>query len=81
MSDWDSGVLCRQLENDFAELSYFGLSALGAPPPADAPADAPKSGPQPLRVEDPLLWLLGRRGLIQVRKSHGCRDRAGRADA
>ncbi|MER6769459.1 hypothetical protein ACFVG1_10555 [Streptomyces bacillaris] len=96
LSDWDSGVLCRQLENDFAELSYFGLSALGSPPPADAPADAPKSGPQPVRVEDPLLWLLGRRGLIPVRKgrkgreedrigdrreSRESRDRMGKADA
>ncbi|MFE4332130.1 hypothetical protein ACFRQM_22720 [Streptomyces sp. NPDC056831] len=68
LDSWDSGVLCRQLERDFAELSFFGLSALGSPPPAHAPADAPKSGPQPLRIEDPLLWLLARRGLIPVRK-------------
>ncbi|OKI01139.1 hypothetical protein A6A06_20090 [Streptomyces sp. CB02923] len=69
MEGWDSGALRRQLERDFAELSFFGLSALGAPPPAHAPADAPKSGPQPLRIEDPLLWLLGRRKLIPVRKA------------
>ncbi|MEV5240438.1 hypothetical protein AB0K89_15245 [Streptomyces cinnamoneus] len=68
MEDWDSGALRRQLERDFAELAFFGLSALGSPPPAQAPADAPKSGPQPLRVEDPLLWLLGRRGLVPVSK-------------
>jgi double-GTPase-like protein len=67
MADWDSGALVRQLELDFAELSLFGLSALGAPPPADAPADVPKSGPQPVRVEDPLLWLLARRGVLPVR--------------
>jgi Double-GTPase 2 len=65
---WDSGALLRQLERDFARLSLFGLSALGSPPPADAPADAPKSGPRPLRVEDPLLWLLAGRGLVPVRK-------------
>ncbi|MFF8424625.1 MULTISPECIES: TRAFAC clade GTPase domain-containing protein [unclassified Streptomyces] len=67
LTDWDSGALLRQLELDFGELSLFGLSALGAPPPADAPADVPKSGPQPVRVEDPLLWLLSRRGLLPVR--------------
>ncbi|MFE1310807.1 hypothetical protein [Streptomyces sp. NPDC058755] len=67
LTDWDSGALLRQLELDFAELSLFGLSALGASPPADAPADVPKSGPQPVRVEDPLLWLLSRRGLLPVR--------------
>ncbi|MEU9987304.1 hypothetical protein ACFZCP_10215 [Streptomyces sp. NPDC007971] len=66
LNDWDSGALLRQLELDFAELSLFGLSALGAPPPASAPADVPKSGPQPVRVEDPLLWLLSRRGLLPV---------------
>ncbi|MFF7970967.1 hypothetical protein [Streptomyces sp. NPDC007905] len=66
LTDWDSGALLRQLELDFAELSLFGLSALGAPPPADAPADVPKSGPQPVRVEDPLLWLLSRQGLLPV---------------
>ncbi|MEU1403637.1 hypothetical protein ABZ471_14935 [Streptomyces sp. NPDC005728] len=67
LTDWDSGALLRQLELDFAELSLFGLSALGSPPPANAPADVPKSGPQPVRVEDPLLWLLSRRGLLPVR--------------
>ncbi|MFE6332471.1 hypothetical protein ACFVP3_31565 [Streptomyces sp. NPDC057806] len=71
LTDWDSGALLRQLELDFAELSLFGLSALGAPPPAEAPADAPKSGPQPIRVEDPLLWLLARRGLLPVHRTTG----------
>ncbi|MHB9858221.1 TRAFAC clade GTPase domain-containing protein [Streptomyces sp. YIM S03343] len=69
MADWDSGALVRQLELDFTELSLFGISALGAPPPADAPADVPKSGPQPVRVEDPLLWLLARRGVLPVRSA------------
>lgn len=64
LDGWDSGALLRQLERDFARLSLFGLSALGSPPPAHAPADAPKSGPRPLRVEDPLLWLLGLGGLL-----------------
>ncbi|MBL1084300.1 hypothetical protein JK359_20400 [Streptomyces actinomycinicus] len=65
--DWNCGSLLRQLEHDFARLSLFGLSALGAPPPPDAPADVPKAGPQPVRVEDPLLWLLALRGLLPVR--------------
>ncbi|MEV0414751.1 hypothetical protein AB0I68_29040 [Streptomyces sp. NPDC050448] len=64
LDGWDSGALLRQLDRDFARLSLFGLSALGSPPPVHAPADAPKSGPQPLRVEDPLLWLLGLGGLL-----------------
>ncbi|CCK26613.1 putative LigA [Streptomyces davaonensis JCM 4913] len=71
LTDWESGRLVRQLELDFAEFALFGLSALGAPPPAEAPADVPKSGPQPIRVEDPLLWLLARRGLLPVHRSTG----------
>ncbi|MGW3942360.1 TRAFAC clade GTPase domain-containing protein [Streptomyces phaeochromogenes] len=67
LDEWDGGLLHRQLDRDFADFSLFCLSALGSPPPADAPSDAPKSGPRPLRVEDPLLWLLGRRGLLPVR--------------
>ncbi|MFD8994565.1 hypothetical protein [Streptomyces abikoensis] len=69
LESWDGGALHRQLESDFSDVGLFGLSALGAPPPADAPADAPKSGPQPTRVEDPLLWLLTRRGLLPTHKA------------
>ncbi|MEV6397975.1 hypothetical protein AB0M39_24910 [Streptomyces sp. NPDC051907] len=68
LDGWDGGELHRRLDRDFADVSFFGLSALGAPPPATAPSDVPKSGPQPVRVEDPLLWLLTRRGLLPVRK-------------
>ncbi|MFJ5289329.1 MULTISPECIES: hypothetical protein [unclassified Streptomyces] len=74
MESWDSGALTRQLERDFAQLSLFGLSALGSPPPPDAPADAPKSGPRPLRIEDPLLWLLSRRGLLPLDKPGRAHD-------
>jgi hypothetical protein len=67
LDEWGGGVLLRQLERDFAAFSLFGLSALGDAPDAGSPGDAPKSGLRPLRVEDPLLWLLGRRGLLPVR--------------
>ncbi|MFE2213386.1 hypothetical protein ACFW93_15690 [Streptomyces canus] len=73
LEEWDGGVLYRQLERDFGQFSLFCLSALGAPPPADSPADAPKAGPRPLRVEDPLLWLLGLRGLLPVRQDRTAR--------
>jgi hypothetical protein len=73
LEEWDGGVLYRQLERDFAQFSLFCLSALGSPPPADSPADAPKAGPRPLRAEDPLLWLLGLRGLLPVRQDRTAR--------
>lgn len=69
LGGWDSGALYRQLTHDFGSMSLFGLSALGDSPPGHSPSDAPPSGPQPLRVEDPLLWLLGQRGLLPVRKA------------
>ncbi|WP_035847393.1 TRAFAC clade GTPase domain-containing protein [Kitasatospora azatica] len=69
LDEWDGGVLYRQLERDFQTFSLFALSALGAPPPSDAPSDAPKQGPQPVRVADPLLWLLGVRRLLPVRRA------------
>jgi hypothetical protein len=31
------------------------------------PADAPESGPQPVRVDNPLLWLPARGGVPPVR--------------
>ncbi|MFD7639143.1 hypothetical protein ACFV4P_00670 [Kitasatospora sp. NPDC059795] len=68
LAEWDGGALHAQLSADFRTFSLFALSALGAPPPDDAPADAPGRGPQPLRVADPLLWLLGRHGVLKVRR-------------
>ncbi len=77
LEGWDGGELHRRLDRDFADISFFGLSALGSPPPATAPADVPKSGPQPVRVEDPLLWLLTRRGLLPVRKTKDGKTKGG----
>ncbi|GAA3849902.1 hypothetical protein GCM10022403_096860 [Streptomyces coacervatus] len=67
---WDGGELCRRLDRDFSRVSYFGFSALGAPPPAGAPDKAPPGGPQPVRIEDPLLWLLAEQGLLPVRRTN-----------
>lgn len=59
--EWGAGDLDRYLEQHYSEYGLFGLSALGAMPHDD------KVGPggvRPYRVEDPLLWLLHRFGML-----------------
>lgn len=51
------------LELNYASFRYFAVSALGAAPDYSSQVvDA--GGPQPFRVEEPLLWLLNRFGVI-----------------
>ncbi len=67
LSTWTDGpALINTVQNAFADHRFFALSALGFPP-----TSSEKLSPQgihPLRVEDPMLWLLGRFGLVPVRK-------------
>jgi hypothetical protein len=67
LSTWTDGpALINTVQNAFADHRFFALSALGFPP-----TSTEKLSPQgihPLRVEDPMLWLLGRFGLVPVRK-------------
>ncbi|MFF8773060.1 ATP-binding protein [Kitasatospora sp. NPDC015120] len=64
------GPVRRLREEGAAGHQLFAFSALGAPPRSGA---TPPGGPRPHRVEDPLLWLLHRFGLLPRLK------RAGRA--
>ena len=66
---WHADGLDHYLRHHYAEYGYFGLSALG-----DLPRDGSVApgGIRPYRVEDPLLWLLHRFGMLQAtRKSRG----------
>lgn len=60
LEKWINRAFIRKIENDFAEYSFFGVSALGAPPDANGHL----SMVSPFRVEDPLLWLLLRLDLL-----------------
>ncbi|GAA3228777.1 TRAFAC clade GTPase domain-containing protein [Actinocorallia longicatena] len=63
LHDWGAGDLDRYLDQHYEEYGLFGLSALGAMPRED------KVGPggvRPYRVEDPLLWLLHRFGMLDA---------------
>jgi GTPase SAR1 family protein len=65
LSQWDGGGLDMFLQHNFETYSYFGLSALGSQP--DTQGRLP-SGVAPFRVEDPLLWILYRLGIVPGRR-------------
>ncbi|MFI8962603.1 hypothetical protein ACIGO8_10835 [Streptomyces sp. NPDC053493] len=62
IKDWDGVPIDRLLENTYSRYRYFGISALGHSPTADA--RVARTGIQPYRVTDPLLWLLGEYGAV-----------------
>jgi hypothetical protein len=66
LSKWDGGKLDPLLKENFENYSYFGLSALGAPPDAD---NSLPYGVAPFRVEDPFLWILHQQGIVSGRRS------------
>ncbi|BCY15485.1 hypothetical protein [Actinoplanes sp. L3-i22] len=70
LHEWDGGQIDQLLHKHYRTYRYFGLSALGAVPPAKEPQQArqrvAKSGIQPHRVEDPFLWLLSRLKVIET---------------
>ncbi|WP_329430055.1 hypothetical protein OG339_17800 [Streptosporangium sp. NBC_01495] len=57
MDEWQAGMVDRYLRQNYTDHAFFGLSALGTVPEADAVG---AGGIRPYRVEDPLLWLLYR---------------------
>jgi hypothetical protein len=59
--DWQAGELDRYLGHEYAAYGLFGVSALGGVP-RDGAVGA--GGIRPYRVEDPLLWLLHRFGML-----------------
>ncbi|GIF08389.1 hypothetical protein [Actinoplanes siamensis] len=70
LQEWEGGQIDQLLHKHYRTYRYFGLSALGAVPPALEPAQQrqriAKSGIQPHRVEDPFLWLLSRLKVIET---------------
>lgn len=60
--EWDSPQLVDLAQKSFQSFSFFAVSALGELPDADLRIRSVS----PLRVADPLLWLLWRRGYIRA---------------
>lgn len=65
LTRWRADSLVRMLEHSYQATALFGLSALGHIP-REGTVDP--AGISPRRVEDPLLWLLHRFGLISAIK-------------
>jgi hypothetical protein len=61
----DGAALVNTVHNAFSCHRFFGLTALGFPPPNHD--EVAPQGIHPLRVEDPMLWLLSRFGLVRTR--------------
>ncbi|RJP75550.1 MAG: hypothetical protein C4524_11710 [Candidatus Zixiibacteriota bacterium] len=66
VGEWMGMNMVNILNNLYREFSFFGLSALG-----DSPDHAGRlrQGVNPFRIEDPLLWILYKKGLISARKT------------
>ncbi|RAY11745.1 hypothetical protein DPM19_29485 [Actinomadura craniellae] len=60
---WHAGQLDIYLRQQYTEYALFGLSALGGMPTEDRVGTG---GVRPYRVEDPLLWLLHRFGMLDA---------------
>ncbi len=63
LHDYGADDIDQHLELNYADFRYFAVSALGAAPDYQAAAVDP-GGVQPFRVDEPLLWLLHRFGVI-----------------
>jgi hypothetical protein len=66
LHSWHADGLEHYLQHNYAEYGFFGLSALGGLPRDGVVAPG---GIRPYRVEDPLLWLLHRYGMLDA--GHG----------
>ncbi len=67
LHNWHTEGLDNYLHHNYAEYGFFGLSALGGLPQDGAVAPG---GIRPYRVEDPLLWLLHRFGMLDARRGN-----------
>jgi hypothetical protein len=64
LCEWfaDSGAMVREIDHNFKTAGFFAVSALGESPDSDGTLGV---GVAPIRIGDPLLWLLAERGLIE----------------
>jgi len=62
LSQWIGNGLDLFMQHNFKNYSYFGVSSLGSHPDSQGRLG---SGVAPFRVEDPLLWILFKLGIVQ----------------
>ncbi|WP_435241461.1 TRAFAC clade GTPase domain-containing protein [Streptomyces cucumeris] len=61
LTGWQEGGLARRLDQSCADYQLFAVSMLGSSPRG---AELGLGGVRPHRVEDPLMWLLHRFGML-----------------
>jgi type II secretory pathway pseudopilin PulG len=66
--EWGEKAFITQVENDYEASSFFAVSALGFDNYPDAGNDRRVKKPQPHRVEDPFLWIMKRKGILDGNK-------------
>jgi chitodextrinase len=62
---WNAEDIDTYISGNYRDYRYFGVSALGAEPDYRGNKVAP-GGVLPHRVEDPVLWLLAKRGIVKT---------------
>ena len=62
LENWDEGAIVSSVQSNFRDVAFFGVSALGLHNAPDESGSVKR--PRPLRVEDPLLWIMAKNHLI-----------------
>ncbi len=62
---WMGPRLTTLIRADFARYRYFGVSSFGRPPEGAASGAQTVTGLAPIRVEDPIRWILSEFGLLR----------------
>lgn len=66
---WGAGNLIQALEADYATFRFFPVSALGAPPTSyQTGGELDPNGLRPIRVSEPIQWLLAENKFIPKSK-------------
>jgi hypothetical protein len=73
---WGAQDIDAHISGNYRDYRYFGVSALGAEPDYQDYKIAP-GGVRPHRVEDPVLWLLAKRGTVRTVTAGTGNGRAG----
>jgi len=70
LREWGASNIDDHMEHNYSNYRYFAVSSLGRPPDYEHYAVA-EGGVRPLRVADPVVWLLSVYKLVPRRRGGG----------
>jgi hypothetical protein len=70
LREWGSSDIDEFMEANYTNYQYFAVSSLGRPPDYEQNTVA-EGGVRPIRVAEPLVWLLSQYGIVPRRHSGG----------